>query len=592
MSVLVSDFETNNSQTECRVWGWGSVEIHDLSTYRDGNSLDSYMEYLISFPSKDLKVYFHNEKFDGEFIVIWLLQHGYKLVKERVKFSNTFTTVISEMGVWYAIDIMTESNHITIWDSYKVIPFSVKDIAKSFGMEERKGSIDYDAIRHIGHILTEEEKLYIKDDVIIVAKAMDFMIKNGDIKMTAGSNALTYYRRLVNKQEWEKLFPELDSETDAFIRKSYKGGWTYANPKYQNKEIGEGIVLDVNSLYPSRMRFCLMSYGQPKFFEGKYGGRDKLYVQRLNTCFHIKEGYLPTIQIKGMSAFLPNEFLSDSDGEIVELTLTNLDLELFLKHYHVDYIEYLDGFSFHSTMGMFDEYVDYWMEQKKNADKEGNKPMRTLSKLKMNSLYGKFAKRPTGRPKWPVLTDEGSLKLVLGEEEEQGSLYIPVGTFITSYARYYTISSAQAVYDRFLYADTDSLHLLGTDIPDNLEVDAYELGKWKHEGTFRRAYYIGAKCYIEDMKTDEKKIKDYLEENPNRSHHTDMENGYLLQITCAGLPDKNKDPVTFENFRPGLIVYGKLKPTHVTGGIMMTKTTFEIKERLRKKKNVSRETSK
>lgn len=83
------------------------------------------------------------------------------------------------------------------------------------------------------------------------------------------------------------------------------------------------------------------------------------------------------------------------------------------------------------------------------------------------------------------------------EPEQRDGVYLPCGVFITSYARYKTITSAQSVYDRFIYADTDSLHLVGTEIPDCLDVDPVRLGAWKHESTFDHGKFLRAKTYVE-----------------------------------------------------------------------------------------------
>ena len=74
-------------------------------------------------------------------------------------------------------------------------------------------------------------------------------------------------------------------------------------------------------------------------------------------------------------------------------------------------------------------------------------------------------------------------------------VYTPLGVFITAWARDKTIRAAAANHDRFLYADTDSLHLLGTTPPDNLEIHSTRLGAWKIEGTFDRGIFVRAKQY-------------------------------------------------------------------------------------------------
>ena len=88
-------------------------------------------------------------------------------------------------------------------------------------------------------------------DVQIMAKALKILFNEKLTRMTRASNALADYKEIITKQKFEHYFPKLDYEIDKDIRQSYKGGFTYLNPIYKEKDVGEGVVLDVNSLYPS-----------------------------------------------------------------------------------------------------------------------------------------------------------------------------------------------------------------------------------------------------------------------------------------------------------------------------------------------------
>ena len=57
--------------------------------------------------------------------------------------------------------------------------------------------------------------------------------------------------------------------------------------------------------------------------------------------------------------------------------------------------------------------------------------------------------------------------------------YLPVGLFVTAYARKHIISYAQKNYDSFIYCDTDSLHL--KEKSDNIPLDNEKLGYFKIE---------------------------------------------------------------------------------------------------------------
>ena len=553
--LYTADFETTTDPTDCRVWAYGICEIGNPDNFTYGNDITDFMKWANE--QGKATVYFHNLKFDGEFILCWLFENGFKYVDDRRGLEkNTFTTLISDKGQFYSMEICferkgKEKKSLTIYDSLKILPFSVAAIAKGFNLPISKLEIDYNETREKGHILTKEEIDYLRNDVDIVARALNTLFEQGLNKMTQGSNALYDYKQTVGNKNFNKWFPIPDYDSD--IRQSYKGGFTYLNPKFKELNLTEGIVLDVNSLYPSVMYYQPLPYGEGIFFKGKYK-KDKiynLYVQMFTCQFELKPGYIPTIQLKNNLSFIPTQYLESSDGEDVTLCLTNVDLELFMEHYDVFNIEYHSGWKFKSTIGLFKDYIDKWNKVKMESTLNGNKAMRTLAKLMLNALYGKFALNPNVQSKIPWY-DNGIIKYKLGEKETRDPIYIPVGTFITAWARHKTISSAQKVYDRFVYADTDSLHLIGTEIPDMLEVDPVKLGAWKHESTFTKARFIRQKSYIEEIDG-------------------------VLNITCAGMPDRCYQYVTWENFHTGMSYEGKLGMTHVNGGIVLKDIPFSIK---------------
>lgn len=553
--LYTADFETTTDPADCRVWAYGICEIGNPDNFQYGNSIDEFITWARK--QKKVTVYFHNLKFDGEFILCWLFEHGFNVVVDRRDLTdNTFTTLISDKGQFYSMEICfkrhgKEKESLTIYDSLKILPFSVAAIAKGFNLPISKLEIDYNEKREKGHELTGQEVDYLRNDVDIVARALNILFEQGLNKMTQGSNALYDYKRTIGVKNFGKWFPPPDYDYD--IRQSYKGGFTYLNPKFKEVDLKEGIVLDVNSLYPSVMYYQPLPYGEGIFFKGKYKP-DKiynLYIQMFTCQFELKQGYIPTIQLKNNLSFIPTKYLESSEGEDVTLCLTNVDLKLFMEHYNVYNIEYHSGWKFKSTIGLFKDYIDKWNKVKMESTLNGNKAMRTLAKLMLNALYGKLALNPNVQSKIPWY-DNGVIKYRLGEKETREPIYIPAATFITSWARYKTISSAQKVYDRFVYADTDSLHLIGTEIPEMLEIDPVKLGAWKLESTFTRARFLRQKSYIEEIDG-------------------------VLNIKCAGMPDRCYQYVTWENFHTGASYAGKLNMTHVNGGIVLADIPFSIK---------------
>lgn len=539
-----------------------------------GEDIDSFINYC-SLINESSSFYFHNLKFDGEFIIHYLLTHGFVHVNEKKLGVNQFSTIISDLNVFYCIKVkFKEEVIISFFDSLKLLNFSVEEVAKAFNLSIKKLEIDYKAKREKGHKITDEEKEYLKHDVMIMSLALEKMFEMKITRMTIASNAMNFFKDTISKKRFEEWFkPPL---YDKDLRQAYKGGFTYLNEIYRGKEVKEGIVLDVNSLYPSVMYYSPMPYGEGIYFDGKYVP-DKLYnlyIQNITCQFRIKKDMIPTIQIKNNLSFVPTEYLSSSNGESINLTLTNVDLKLFLEHYDIYDVSYNWGWKYKSSTKIFKSYIDYWNELKVKATKEGNKPLRTIAKLMLNSLYGKFAASPEGRSKIPYL-DNNIVKYKLSELEERTAYYLPISIFITSWARDKTIRSAQAVYHRFIYADTDSLHLEGTDIPENLLISDTELGKWKIESTFKRGKYLRQKCYIEDAVTPVDEIEKFKKENPECLHLVSKDS--IINIVCAGMPKGCYKNVTWENFDYGSVFDGKLGVKHTDGGIVLVDTTFTIK---------------
>lgn len=231
MKKFTADFETATwLKDETWVWAWAICEIGNEENLQIGNNIDSFIEFCKN--EKNPVFYFHNLKFDGEFIIYWLLTHNFKWVdkKEDIE-NNTFTTLISDMGQFYTICIYFEKGNktvhkVTFIDSLKIIPFSVAQIAKSFNLEISKLEIDYNLPRKKGHILTDTEREYIKNDVLIVAKALKTLFDDNLTKMTQGSNALNDFKEIITKSKFQHYFPQLNYEVDADLRKSYKR-WFY-----------------------------------------------------------------------------------------------------------------------------------------------------------------------------------------------------------------------------------------------------------------------------------------------------------------------------------------------------------------------------
>lgn len=571
--IVTADFETTTDLDDCRVWAWAVCDVYNIENIEYGNSINSFFKYIYNSDIKD--IWFHNLAFDGKFIIDFLLKNGYEFSDDRYISPKQFSTIISNKGKWYQIKIKFNRNRaVTIKDSLKIYPMSIKAIGRTFKFEEQKGELDYRAYRQIGHELTDEEKYYISHDVIIAARALKINFDSGASKLTIGSNAFAFYKKQVGNL-FSKNFPVLSEEIDAFARRAYRGGYTYCNPKYAGKDIYGGISVDYNSMYPSQMISKPLPYGIPEMFDGEYQQDDlmPLYIQQFTCMFNVKPNHVPTLQLRNYG-YGQHDYVSNTH-EPVTLTLSNVDIDLMFRNYDVDILSWDGGLKFKASKNLFVDYVKYWGDKKKN-DKDG---ARQLDKLYLNNLYGKFATSTDVTPKYPVLIDD-VVKYVMGDDDTREPIYCPVAVFITAYARDELVTAILDNYDRFIYCDTDSMHLIGSETPKNIRLHDTEFCAWKVEGSFTRARHLRAKTYIWDLPTD-------------------SEGRHIVEVKCAGMPDNIKEHCSFDNFyigfsnfekdgngkivldsygqpiiKPG---WGKLMPKEVPGGVVFVDGKFEIK---------------
>lgn len=640
--VFVGDFETTvyEGQTSTEVWASAVVEIGTENVLIH-HSINETFNFLMSIDD-NIMIYYHNLKFDGSFWLDFLLKHDFKqalddpeltkahfLKKWEMK-NKTFSFVMSSEGQFYKILIKWKDKYIEIRDSFKLLPFSVKRIGESFGTKRKKLSMEYEGLRYAGCEITDKEKEYIANDVLVVKEALEMMFADGHNKLTIGSCCLAEYKARVGRYDWQDLFPDLTQveltedfgakNADEYIRKSYKGGWCYLKKGMEGTHLN-GDTYDVNSLYPSVMSSESGNYyptGMPHFWKGDIpdfeydseGERKEFYnpetiyfFVRVKVKFRIKKGYLPFIQKKGSWLYKGNvaletsniidkdgkeiEYIEHEDGthELVtlELTLTKTDYMLMMRHYDIEYIEYLDGCWFYARIGLFDDYINHYKEVKIHS--KGAK--REEAKLFLNNLYGKLATNTSSNFKVAYLKDDGSVGFVTVPDNSKKPVYIPCGSAITSYARYFTITAAQKNYDKFIYADTDSIHCISGEVKGITEHPT-NFCCWKHESSWDIGYFVRQKTYIEHVvKEDGEDVKPYYNikcAGMNQRCKQLFEWSMLQNYTKDDIKGMRGEEIDFvkekrelKDFDVGLKIPAKLMPKRICGGIVLVNTTFEMR---------------
>ena len=668
---FVGDFETTvyEGQTYTEVWASALVEIgsEDVVIL---HSIGETFDYLVSL-NCNLIVYYHNLKFDGSFWLDYLLnilqykqatmqwgkeynQVAWLKIKEMP--NKSFKYSISFMGSWYTITIKVNNHTIELRDSLKLLPFTVKAIGKAFKTKHRKLEMEYKGFRYAGCPITDEEQKYIANDVLVVKEALEIMFEQGHNKLTIGACCLSEFKRGYDKEDYNNFFPDLyeiklstlelnidlplehnqEPTIGDYIHKSYRGGWCYLVKGKENRIYHNGITADVNSLYPSMMssesgnRYPI---GLPKFWKGNYIPNEaladnKYYFIHVRCRFYIKKDKLPFIQIKNNKLYKATEMLETSDvynkttgkyqskyiinGQEYDtrqdLYMTMTDYQLFLDHYEPEDFEIVDGCYFYSEIGLFDEYI----EKYKKIKLESKGALRTLAKLFLNNLYGKMASSKDSSFKYAFVRDDGSIGFTEVEEYDKQAGYIAIGSAITSYARNFTIRSAQANYHGvnkagFIYADTDSIHCdLSSEQITGIKVHDKNFCCWKLESSWDDAIFVRQKTYIEHVTHEDLIPLDQLKDDKGNTRSP------YYNIKCAGMPQRCKDLFerslsdkeitedelqnynaeqirflfdtngnqihrTLKDFKIGLQVAGKLVPRRIKGGTLLVETDYTMR---------------
>lgn len=407
-------------------------------------------------------------------------------------------------------------------------------------------------------------------------------------------------------------------------------------------------VADVNSLYPYVMHpdsGNVYAEGKPIFYSGfipehVLANPDKyVYYVRFKTRVEgLNPNHFPFLQIKGNILYSGNNHLettdyidqngkrhryieSPEDGSIHStdqvITMYCNEFDFFKETYKTEYIDILDCCVFKVRKdNPYQAYIDKQARKKQEAkgavfDSEGNKiegaynpktisPFNYLmAKLRMNNIYGKLATTPESNFKVFDFDSEGIMRAQTHYAKDKKAGYIANGAAITANARIYTLKAANANYDCFVYADTDSIHCVCK--PSDLKgirIDGSRLGYWDIEKeNVTELRVVRQKTYIEYEGNDfsiitagmTKASKTALRllsppyQNMTLDDFINLDEYKTLQKeTQEWILQQRKDGYIFDitKFTYGLKVAGKLMRKQGIGGVELIPSMFEIKEKM------------
>lgn len=453
---------------------------------------------------------------------------------------NTFQYLVSDDGKCFSITVDMCGTQKRIRNFESLIPIKKdEDLVELYPSNRQGGSAValamWQAVTEIGGIANSEK-----------------------IPMTISSLAYETWKTSYHENDFFYMFKDaaqvnvFEKTLDEYLRPSYHGGWCYLNMDADRRyKDTYGVTLDVNSLYSYVMTKYPLPYGIAYPFKGKIpevvkrmSAKGCIYYFIHITCkCRLKKGHFPCIQPTNTYLY-GSDWIESSEihnGEIdndLELTLTMTDYELLLEHYDVTDLKIIDGVYFRSTKKLFNGYIDRFYNMKKNSKTPG---ARKIAKILLNSLSGNMAKR---RVRYNMIVNPTGEDIFADriETEVKSMSHIQIGAAITSYARAYIIGYAHKYADKFIYSDTDSLHLIGTIDEFNIPISD-KIGDFKVEHTWNEAIFYTKKIYAERL-TEAGSIKDVVFKCAGLDASVNDMISDLMRGNCNSVPEELKGIVS------------------------------------------------
>lgn len=604
------------SSTWVCAWDLMPVELEpDTAHIRRGRTIDSFMAAVHDIYDmvneerkrpKKITVFTHNLKFDGDFIIWWLL-HGHGQISNEVRENVLYSFVAHYEGI-----------EITFRDSLKIFPQSAAAIGKLYGIKKLAGEWDYNKYRDEHTEITEQEWQYVDHDVMIISRALADYRQQGYVENTQAAIAYndrlrkTYPKfkktlaRVYKDRDYERFlsfYPDeirpLPFDLHKHLMLGYFGGISYLNPLYARRDLQHVHSFDVHSMYPDKMANWRLPVGMPLIINNPTQSEAWRMISNYD-CVIVEWSGL-TLKLKGPEYFPALMFPTAPqtsirmEGKIIrcrdeDAVLTGIDCRIMASEYDIQAGTITRVYLFKSRKGHYKDFVDYWMGIKSDADRIRNDPastaeevanantQRSIAKVMLNSSYGKDGTKLLRKTHATYLSEEDLLESNIEIELADVEYYLPSAIFICALARYQLWNAVRLVRPYFIYCDTDSVKVTqeGYDIlmasPD-FDVDDYRLGAWGYEGEYLAARFVRQKTYSYTQK----------------DKHGRTERHYIV----CGAPNDIKSVMRIDDFLPGMVIdldtihksidpetgkprQGRLMPVRVHGGVILEESGFQI----------------
>jgi len=447
--------------------------VFDGSNYYYFDNLSYLIEHLLSSPCH--LYYAHNSgKYDTRYFISYFLKHGYLL-----------KPLIMKDGSIIRLNVYKKNKKVLeLRDSLSLLRSSLKNLTHSFNVKHKKLELDQDYEKMK---ITKQQKEYLQYDVLGLYEVLEEFFKiiitrNVKTALTISSCAMKDF-----KINYPLNYNKIKNIDNKILRSGYYGGRVEIFKTFFKSSTTDLKCYDVNSLYPyvmSDFKFPTGTYTVSKLpITTEY-----ISLVEFDCPKSLNIPLLP-IHYKGKLIF------STGYGKGV-YSRHELEKALSLGYK----IKYLKTYNFKSSDYLFKDFVSFWYDIKKKST--GSK--RTIAKLMLNSLYGKFGTRSERQryiinpdkkwidknfKKWS-LNDYGNFEVWSNDFSfTMPYVNIPIVIYVTSLARltlYKYIEKCNDVY----YCDTDSVFTT-TKLQTSKDLGAMKLEKQIKEGYFLRPKVYG-----------------------------------------------------------------------------------------------------
>ena len=411
--------------------------------------------------------------------------------------------------------------------SYIQTNMSLSALCKQTGVKQKLSGqkYDYDKVRFPWTELTPFEEEYTTVDVESLVKAMKYRVSRGGDNLQTVPLTSTGYVRRECKEALKDQFLDLRELKPAekeyrLLRKAFRGGNTHANRYYVNQIVDNVYSYDISSSYPTqqltqlfpvkpfrwldinhrtaekRMSRVLQFIGLGYAVVGTYQFKNLRLKNHREPIPYISLSRCQAMGTDAMEMILDNGRILEAG--YVEISLTEIDLEIVLDQYVFDSIDVIE------CMVAQKDYLpasyraviqDYYNKKTalKGDDTEDGKYIYMKSKNMLNAVYGMSATDPVHQD---IFYKDGDYKVSGYEDFTQDELLkllknasFPYqwGVYTTALARKQLQMAIKLCGDRIVYCDTDSVKVIGN-------IDISRLNEKL------KAKAIQSKAYADDMK--------------------------------------------------------------------------------------------